>query len=302
MRDRRLCIGMNHYNLPDMPDRSARQQARLLQLDELVAKIKPSASEWRVPDGGWIACIRDALGMSGDQLGDRLGITRSSVRALELRERDGGATLEALRAVASVLGCDVVYALIPKAGSFAATLRTQAELADAGRLETETTAGDREESIRDLMHRRPRVLWGPACVRHPNAAAPHRKGLKPGPPRGRRTGSRASGTIPSIAPAPGAENAGSSGIGEAFLGVRGGVLGARDEIRAAPGAPVVPDVSREQSLDAWGTLKRSEPANVPVAPDPSSPPVVEDVAPKATRHHPRGGRRAADVEQLDVFG
>lgn len=285
-----------------MSDRTARQQARLLQLDELVAKIRPSASEWRVPDGGWIACIRDALGMSGDQLGDRLAITRSSVRALELRERDGGATLEALRAVAAVLGCDVVYALIPKAGSFAATLRTQAELADAVRLETETTASDREERIRDLMHRRPRILWEPAGARLANAEAPRRKGQKPGPPRGRRTGSRASGTIPSIAPAPEAENAGSSGIGEAFLRVREVVLGARDEIRAIPGAPIVPEVSRERSLGAWGTLNRSEPANVSVSPDPSSQPVVEDVAPKATKRHPRGSGRAADVEQLDVFG
>lgn len=250
-----------------MPNRSDRQQTRLLQLDELVGKIKPLASEWPVPDGGWIASVRDALGMSGDQLGARLGITRSSVRALELRERDGGATLEALRAVAAVLGCDVVYALVPKAGSFTTTLRKQAELADAVRSESETTDTVREERIRDLMHERPRVLWEPGGARLPDAEAPRRKGLKPGPPRGRPSGRRASGTIaPSAA------------------------------------APAVPQKSPQTLSEAPATPIHSGPTGAPESPTPRPRPVADDSAGKASRRRPRAGRRAADIEQLDAFG
>jgi predicted DNA-binding mobile mystery protein A len=233
----------------------------------MIAQIKPSATEWRIPDGGWIASVRDALGMSGDQLGRRLGITRSSVRALELRERHGGATLEALRAAAAVLGCDFVYALIPNAGSFEATLRLQAELAEAGGSGTVTTVADREEHIRDLVHRRPHVLWEATAAEHPNVEAPRRKGRKPGPPRGRKAGDRPEGAI-----------------------------------QETDGAPSVRRSSPKGRGEFTGTSNRPESEGAPASPTPRSQPVAEDVAVKASRRHPRGGRRAADVEQLDAFG
>lgn len=278
-----------------MPNRSARQQTRLLHLDELVAKIKPLASEWPAPDGGWIASVRDALGMSGDQLGARLGITRSSVRALELRERDGGATLEALRAAAAVLGCDVVYALIPKTGSFSATLRAQAELADADRLGTDTT-GDRDERLRDLMHRRPRGLWKVAGNGHANVDVPRRKGKKPGRRKGGSKG------IPATTPATAADNPGpTSSLFEALLYAEELARAAREGSRATPGTPA----SRPPSPDPW--LAAPEKPNtpgvtgVPASPSSSTPPIAEDRAVKAKRHRPSGGRGAADAEQLDVF-
>ena len=278
-----------------MTDRSARQQTRLLQLDELVAKIKPLASEWPVPNGGWIASVRDALGMSGDQLGARLGITRSSVRALELRERDGGATLEALRAAAAVLGCDVVYALIPKAGSFAATLRAQAELADADRQGTDTT-GDRDERLRDLMHRRPRGLWKVAGNGHANDDVPRRKGKKPGRRKGGSKG------IPATTPTTEADKTGPTSIlFESFRYAHELVRSARDSNRAAP------ETTASRLPSPAPKSAAPEPPNtpgvpgVPASPSPTTRPIAADLAVKAKRHRPGGALGPTDAEQLDAF-
>ena len=65
------------------------------------------------PAGGWIRAIRDALGMSADQLGRRLGVSRQAVISLERSERDGGIRLSSLRRVAEAMDCQVVYALVP---------------------------------------------------------------------------------------------------------------------------------------------------------------------------------------------
>ena len=72
-----------------------------------------------VPAGGWIRTVREARGISQDQLGRAIGITRSSVNKLEEREVDGGATLHALVRAAKALGCTLEYRLVPPSGDFA---------------------------------------------------------------------------------------------------------------------------------------------------------------------------------------
>ncbi len=56
---------------------------------------------------------RDALGMSGRQLGKRMGITAQSVAELERSEALGTIRLQTLRRAAEALDCTLVYALIP---------------------------------------------------------------------------------------------------------------------------------------------------------------------------------------------
>jgi predicted DNA-binding mobile mystery protein A len=73
-----------------------------------VASITPR------PRDGWIAAIRDALDMTVRQFGTRLGVTPSSVVRLEERERNDTITLGALRRAADALGCDLVYAVVPR--------------------------------------------------------------------------------------------------------------------------------------------------------------------------------------------
>ncbi len=75
--------------------------------------MKPE-SRYRPPPKGWIRAIRDALGMSGTQLGQRMGVKAQSVADIEKSETSGTIQLKTLRRVAEALDCVVVYALMPR--------------------------------------------------------------------------------------------------------------------------------------------------------------------------------------------
>lgn len=68
----------------------------------------------RRPPRGWIRALRDALGMTAQQLGARMQITQPSVQRLELSEAEGTIQLNTLRRVAEALDCEVVYVLLPR--------------------------------------------------------------------------------------------------------------------------------------------------------------------------------------------
>lgn len=92
------------------PDIRARARERLDTKFESIRPIDRLAQ----PPRGWIRAIRDALGMSLRQLGDRLGMAAQSVRDIEESEANGTIQLKTLRRVAEALDCVVVYAVVPK--------------------------------------------------------------------------------------------------------------------------------------------------------------------------------------------
>ncbi|MEX2347964.1 MAG: mobile mystery protein A, partial [Balneolaceae bacterium] len=69
------------------------------------------------PPTGWIRAIRLALGMSLQQLADKLTITKQSVQEIEMREKEGSITLRSLRETARALDMELVYGFVPKDGS-----------------------------------------------------------------------------------------------------------------------------------------------------------------------------------------
>ena len=83
------------------------------RLDQRLSSMKPE-SRYRPPPKGWIRAIRDALGMSGAQLGRRIGVKAQSIADIERSEASGSIQLKTLRRAAEALDCVVVYALIPK--------------------------------------------------------------------------------------------------------------------------------------------------------------------------------------------
>jgi predicted DNA-binding mobile mystery protein A len=88
--------------------RVARQITR--QLDDILAAVHlPSR-----PRIGWIASVRQALGMSKTQLAKRVDITRPSLDELESNEIKETITLVSMRKIADALGCDVQYVLVPR--------------------------------------------------------------------------------------------------------------------------------------------------------------------------------------------
>lgn len=69
------------------------------------------------PPNGWVKAIRLALGMSLQQLANKMSITKQSVQEIEIREREGAITLKSLRQIARALDMDLVYGFVPKDGS-----------------------------------------------------------------------------------------------------------------------------------------------------------------------------------------
>ena len=97
-----------------MVSRSVAQRARL-SLDARLRSLGP-AGRYAVPPRGWIRAIRDSFGMSGEDLGRRMGVSGPAVFALERSEQRGTVRLETLRRAAEALDCTLVYAFIPKHG------------------------------------------------------------------------------------------------------------------------------------------------------------------------------------------
>jgi predicted DNA-binding mobile mystery protein A len=85
-----------------------------LSIDARLDEMKLAAQSLSQPRSGWIKMIRQALGMSSTDLAKRLGIGVSSVSRLEQSEVDKTIKLETLQKVADQLGCEVVYALVPR--------------------------------------------------------------------------------------------------------------------------------------------------------------------------------------------
>lgn len=125
------------------------------------------------PPGGWIATVRQALGMSGAQLARRLGVTRSALYRSERSEVAETISLKTLNEIAAQMGCRVVYALVPVNGRIEGVLEAQARrkaeqlvkradvhmrLESQG-LESAELAAQRDELVRALVRTVPSDLW-----------------------------------------------------------------------------------------------------------------------------------------------
>ena len=89
---------------------------RLRQLDRTLASFRAAVAVPR-PQKGWIRVIREAMGVSAGEVGRILGTSRQLPLQFEKAEADDSITLKSLRKVADALDCDLVYALVPRAGS-----------------------------------------------------------------------------------------------------------------------------------------------------------------------------------------
>lgn len=125
------------------------------------------------PPIGWIKSIRTALGMSMQQLGNRLSITKQSVQDIEKREQEGSITLRALKEAAKALDMQLVYGFVPNDGTLEALIDRKAkELAtqivsrtsNTMKLEDQENSKQRiekaiEERTVALKNEMPKSLW-----------------------------------------------------------------------------------------------------------------------------------------------
>lgn len=148
---------------------------RRLQLEQLESKLKgfKSAADVAIPSTGWLKAVRVSLGVSLQQLANKLSITRQSVREMETRELEGSISINSLREAAKALDMHLVYGLVPKDGSIEDLIDRKArELAvrivsrtsNTMKLEDQENSEARlkkaiEERTAILKHELPKVLW-----------------------------------------------------------------------------------------------------------------------------------------------
>ncbi len=101
------------------------RQLRLRQLARSLSAFKQARKVVR-PRRGWLRAIREASGMTMGQVGRASGITRQHLAFLEKSEADERITLKSLKRAAEALGCELVYAIVPKSGSLSDLIETRA--------------------------------------------------------------------------------------------------------------------------------------------------------------------------------
>ena len=100
---------------------------RRTQLDRFFTEHS-STLQVRLPKNGWVRELRQALGMTLQDLGQRLGVIKQRVERIEKDELTGKVTLQTMQQAAESLNCDFVYFLVPREG-LQKSLETQARKA-----------------------------------------------------------------------------------------------------------------------------------------------------------------------------
>ena len=148
---------------------------KALQLQQLNTKMLSLSELQKIvaPPTGWLKAVRLALGISSQQLANRLAITRQGVQDVERREKDGSITIKSLREAANALDMQLVYGFVPKDGSLEALIDRKAkELAtqivmrtsNTMKLEDQENSKQRiekaiEERVIAIKNEMPKALW-----------------------------------------------------------------------------------------------------------------------------------------------
>lgn len=89
---------------------------RLRQVSSTLAVFNKARGMAR-PQHGWLRAVREALGMSLEAVGSKLQLAKQTAQHFELAEAKGTITLQSLQRAAAALGCELLYAIVPKSGS-----------------------------------------------------------------------------------------------------------------------------------------------------------------------------------------
>jgi len=84
------------------------------QLDKQLEPMRRSGRLMARPPAGWVRAIRNAIGMTAAQLGNRLGVSQQRALVIEKSELVGSVTLASLARAAEALDCRLVYAIVPR--------------------------------------------------------------------------------------------------------------------------------------------------------------------------------------------
>jgi len=146
-----------------------------LQLQQLNNKMGDFAflKQVAIPPTGWIKAIRTAIGMSMQQLGKKLSVSKQAILDIEKRENSGSITIKSLKEIARALDMQLVYGFVPNDGSLDALIEKRAtELAtkivlrtsNTMKLENQGNTNTRiekaiKERAEEIKNEMPKILW-----------------------------------------------------------------------------------------------------------------------------------------------
>ena len=146
-----------------------------LQFQQVNEKILQLAGMQHVivPPIGWIKAIRNGIGMSMEQLGKKLSITKQGVMDIEKREKEGAITIKSMQEIAKALDMQFVYGFVPDAGSLDQMIEMRAlEMAikivqrtsNTMKLEDQANSKERiekaiKERATEIINKTPKILW-----------------------------------------------------------------------------------------------------------------------------------------------
>ena len=126
-----------------------------------------------VPPIGWIKAIRNGIGMSMEQLGKKLSITKQGVMDIEKREKEGAITIKSMQEIAKAMDMKLVYGFVPNEGDLEQMIETRAiEMAkkivertsNTMKLEDQENSKERiekaiKERAAEIINNTPKILW-----------------------------------------------------------------------------------------------------------------------------------------------
>jgi predicted DNA-binding mobile mystery protein A len=139
---------------------------RELRLKQLAAALNTFKAAKRTlrPTRGWIRAIREALGMSQQQVAKAMQVKQQSLIDFETAEAEDRITLKNLRRAAQAMECELIYAIVPRSGTIQKLAEKRARSAATRRvlsvehsmaLENQAS-GNVKELIDREMKRRPK--------------------------------------------------------------------------------------------------------------------------------------------------
>lgn len=136
------------------------------QLDKKLVFLRDFAAAG-MPAQGWIKTIREALGLSASQLGEKARLHQTRISRLESAEKDGDLKLSSLQKIAKALNMKFVYGFVPE-DTLEAMVKKQARRIALKRLKTlentmrlEKQALSEEEQKRALDDMTEKILIEP---------------------------------------------------------------------------------------------------------------------------------------------
>lgn len=145
---------------------------QFLQLNEKIVKLT-DLQNITAPPTGWIKAIRNAIGMTMEQLGKKLSITKQAVLDIEKREKEGSISIKSMHEIARAMDMKFIYGFVPNSGSLEQMIEKRAldiatkivqRTSTTMKLEDQENTNKRiENAIKEraveIINKTPKILW-----------------------------------------------------------------------------------------------------------------------------------------------